>query len=155
MCKNIFLKWDIYIFYIFIYIFLCKKSFFFIKLFFHIKTFFSANNVYFVKNKDIFSKKNFCFTLILQQMHNHSIYLSRSLKLKKKPMRRFYLLWFLCNLLNLKVNNSSNNQIKRYIFLSHSCYLILHFIYFIQCFIISYCRNVVHVLLKTGSKKNN
>ena len=51
-----------YIFYIFIYIFFCKKSFFqektffAAKLFFHIKIFFSANNVYLVKNKNnIFS----------------------------------------------------------------------------------------------------
>ena len=35
------------------------------------KTFFSANNVYFVKNKNIFSKQNFFFTLLLQQMNNH------------------------------------------------------------------------------------
>ena len=58
---------EIYIFYIFSYIFLCTKSFlsvkkfFIIKLFFHIKTFFSANNVYFVKNTNIFFKKKFFF----------------------------------------------------------------------------------------------
>ena len=47
---------------IFIYIFLCKK--FFIKtFFFHIKTFFPANNVYFVKSTNIFSKQNFFFQL--------------------------------------------------------------------------------------------
>ena len=33
------------------------KNFFNIKLFFHIKTFFSANNIYCVKNTNIFSKK--------------------------------------------------------------------------------------------------
>ena len=31
--------------------------------FFHTKSFFSANNVYFVKNTNIFSKKNFFFQL--------------------------------------------------------------------------------------------
>ena len=52
-----------YIFYIFIHIFLCKKKkisvkkIFHKKLFFHTKRFFSANNVYLVKNKNIFSKK--------------------------------------------------------------------------------------------------
>ena len=33
------------------------------KFFFHIKLFFSANNVYFVKNTNIFSKKKFFFQL--------------------------------------------------------------------------------------------
>ena len=33
------------------------KNFFNIKLFFHIKTFFSANDIYCVKNTNIFSKK--------------------------------------------------------------------------------------------------
>ena len=43
-----------------------------IKLFFHIKLFFSANNAYFVKNTNIFSKKKFfCFNLVLQQLNNH------------------------------------------------------------------------------------
>ena len=57
-------------FYIFIYIFLCKKKFN-IKLFFPYKNIFSANNVYFVKIY-IFSKKNnFFFNLVLQQMNNH------------------------------------------------------------------------------------
>ena len=55
-------------FYIFIYIFLCKKNVFFSKKFFQYKTFFpykdifSANNVYFVKNIYFF-KKNFFFQL--------------------------------------------------------------------------------------------
>ena len=58
-----------YIFYIFIYIFLCNKSFFSvkiffnIKLFFHIKRFISASNAYLVKNKNICSKKNCFFQL--------------------------------------------------------------------------------------------
>ena len=56
-----------YFFYIFIYIFLYKK------FFFHIRTFFSANNVYFVKNTNIFSKKKkIFFYLVLQQMNNHA-----------------------------------------------------------------------------------
>ena len=42
-----------------------------IKLFFHIKRFLSANNVYFVKNTTIFSKKIVFFNLVLQQMNNH------------------------------------------------------------------------------------
>ena len=69
---------EIYIFYIFIYIFLCKKSFFSVKtflntkLFFYIKTFFSGNNVYFVKkHKYLFKKKILFFNLVLQQMNNH------------------------------------------------------------------------------------
>ena len=66
------------IFYIFIYIFVCEKSFFsvktffIIKLFFHIKTFFFANNVYFVKKQIFFQKKIIFFNLVLQQMNNHS-----------------------------------------------------------------------------------
>ena len=68
-CINIYFSNGIYIFYIFIYIFLCKKKFsvknFNVKLFFHIKTFFSENNVYFVKNIFFpqiffFSKKKIC-----------------------------------------------------------------------------------------------
>ena len=43
------------------------------KFFFHIKLFFSANNVYFVKNTNIFSKKIFFFNLALQQMNNHTL----------------------------------------------------------------------------------
>ena len=35
------------------------------------KTFCSANNVYFVKNTNIFSKKKVFFNLVLQQMNNH------------------------------------------------------------------------------------
>ena len=54
-----------YIFFTFSFIFfsLKKKKFFLvkkffnIKLFFHIKIFFSANNVYLIKNKNIFFKK--------------------------------------------------------------------------------------------------
>ena len=66
------------LFYIFIYIFLCKKSFFSIKVFqyktfFAYKNIFSANNSYFIKNRYIFSKKYiFFFNLGLQQMNNHS-----------------------------------------------------------------------------------
>ena len=58
-----------YIFFTFSFIFFSVKKVFFskkifnIKLFFHIKTFFSANNVYFVKNTNIFSKKKFFFQL--------------------------------------------------------------------------------------------
>ena len=48
-----------------------SKKFFNIKSFFHIKTFFSANNVCFVKNTNIFSKKIFFFNLVLQQMNKH------------------------------------------------------------------------------------
>ena len=54
---------EIYIFFIF-----CKKSFFSkqkidIKFFFHIKLFFSANNAYFVKTTNIFSKNKIVFQL--------------------------------------------------------------------------------------------
>ena len=52
-------------FYIFIYIFLCKK-------FLHVKTFFSENNVYFGKNKYFFKKNIFFFNLVLQQMSHHN-----------------------------------------------------------------------------------
>ena len=45
------------------------------KLFFHIKTFFSANNIYFVKNTDIFSENFFFFNFVLQQMKNLNWYL--------------------------------------------------------------------------------
>ena len=83
--EKIYFSNKIYIFYIFIYIFLCKKVFFskiFIqyKTFSHIKTFFSANNVYFVKNANIFSKKK--FNLVLQQMNNHTHHAS-ALKIKE------------------------------------------------------------------------
>ena len=46
LCIKIYLSNDIYIFYIFIYVFLCKNIF-------------SANNVYFVKNK--YLKKTIIF----------------------------------------------------------------------------------------------
>ena len=60
-CIKMYFSNEIHIFYIFIYILLCKKvfsvkRFFNIKCFFHIKTFFSANNVYFVKSENISSK---------------------------------------------------------------------------------------------------
>ena len=58
---------DIYIFYTFIYIFLCKKGFVSkkkiqYKTFFPNKNIFSANDVYFVKNTNIFSEKIFFST---------------------------------------------------------------------------------------------
>ena len=49
-----------------IYKFFSVKKIFIIKLFFHIKTFFSANNVYFVKNTNIFSK--IIFFVVLQHL---------------------------------------------------------------------------------------
>ena len=58
--KNIFLKWDI--FYISIYVFLCKKSFFSVKKIFNIKLFFHIK---------IFFQKKLFFKLVLQQMNNH------------------------------------------------------------------------------------
>ena len=68
-----------YIVFTFSYIFFSVKKVFSVekifdrKLFFYIKTFFCANNVYFVKNTNIFSKKKgFFFNLVLQQMNNHS-----------------------------------------------------------------------------------
>ena len=76
-CVKIYFWNEIYIFYIFIYIFLCKKKFFSVKKIFIIKlfsikkTFFCATNVYFVKSS-IFSKKYFFFNLVLQQMNNHT-----------------------------------------------------------------------------------
>ena len=61
---------------------LSKKKFN-IKLFFHIKRFFSANNVYLVKNKNIFQKKNkLFFNLVLQQMNNHS---NEQVLMKEQP----------------------------------------------------------------------
>ena len=74
-CIKLYFSNEIYIFYIFIYIFLCKKVFF-SKKFFQYKTFFlyknlfCANNVYFVKNPNIVSKKNFFFNLVLQQIYH-------------------------------------------------------------------------------------
>ena len=62
-CVLIYFWNEIYIFYIFIYIFLCKK------IIFQYKIFFSANNVYFVKNRYFF-KNNFFFNFF-QQMDNH------------------------------------------------------------------------------------
>ena len=56
-----------YIFFTFSFIFFSVKKVFFskkifnIKLFFHIKTFFSANNVYFVKITNMFSKNIYIF----------------------------------------------------------------------------------------------
>ena len=66
-----------YIVFTFSFIFFSIKKVFPVKIFsntnifFHIKTFFSANNVYFEKNKNVFSKKFFFFNLVLQQMNNH------------------------------------------------------------------------------------
>ena len=65
-------------FYVFIYIFLWKKSFFSKKIFqyktfFSYKNIFSANNSHNFKNRYLFSKKYiFFFNLGLQQMNNHS-----------------------------------------------------------------------------------
>ena len=84
-CIKIYFSNEIYIFYIFIYIFLCRKIFFSVKQFFNIslvfqiKTFFSGNNAYFVKNR-YFSKKHFFFLLVLQQMNNHSSHLQGSFR---------------------------------------------------------------------------
>ena len=71
-CIKIYFSNEIYIFYIFIYIFICKKVFFSVKTFFRIKLFFHIKT--FVKNTNIFSKKNknFFFNLVLQQINNHS-----------------------------------------------------------------------------------
>ena len=77
---------EIYIFLIF-----CKKSFFSKQkknqyiFFFHIKLSFSANNVYFAKNTNIFSKKKkFFFNLVLQQMNNHTLRSWFSLSVKSR-----------------------------------------------------------------------
>ena len=79
-CIKIYFSNEIYIFYIFIYIFLFfSKKIFNKKLFFYIKTFFlqimyfvKNPNIFFVKNPNIFSKKKiFFFNLVLQQMSNH------------------------------------------------------------------------------------
>ena len=92
-CVKIYFWNKIYIFYIFIYIFLCKKSFFsvknifIIKLFFHIKTFFSANNVYFVIKYKYFFKTIFFFNLVLQQMTKY---------LKQDLIRIFQQQSFIC-----------------------------------------------------------
>ena len=68
-----------YIFFTCSYIFFSPKTVFFSKKifninpFFYIKSFFSANHAYFVKNTNIFSKhKIFFFSLVLQQLNNHS-----------------------------------------------------------------------------------
>ena len=59
-------------FYIFNYVFLCKKVFY-SKTFFPYKNIFSANNVYFVKNTYIHIYIfNIFFNLVLQQMNNHN-----------------------------------------------------------------------------------
>ena len=76
------LKWDIYFFNFQLFFFVIKsffsvKNIFIIKLFFHIKTFLSANNVHFVKNKNIFSN------LVLQQINNHIL---RPVTLLKKRL---------------------------------------------------------------------
>ena len=60
-CIKIFFSNEIYTFYIFIYIFLCKKVFFSKKTFqyetfYPYKNLFSTYNGYFVKNTNIFSK---------------------------------------------------------------------------------------------------
>ena len=74
-CTKIYFSNEIYIFYILIYIFLCKKSFF-SKIIFHYKTFFSKQKHFFSK-ECIFCKKQknffliFFFNLVLQQMSNH------------------------------------------------------------------------------------
>ena len=60
-------------FYIFIYIFLCKKSFLSKKIF-QYKNIFSANNIYFVKKIYFFKKKKKSFfNLVLQQLNNHRL----------------------------------------------------------------------------------
>ena len=51
--------------------FFFSKAIFQYKTFFPYKSIFSANNVYFVKHTNIFSKKIFFFNLVLQQMNNH------------------------------------------------------------------------------------
>ena len=65
-CVKIYFWNEIYVFYIFIYIFL-RKIIFFTKYFFHYKTFLpnksTANNVYFIKNKYFFKKKIIFFQL--------------------------------------------------------------------------------------------
>ena len=73
--KIYFWKRYIYIF-TFLFIFFSVKKVLFSKKPFHykkkIQNFFSANNAYFVKNTNIFSKKKFfCFNLVLQQLNNH------------------------------------------------------------------------------------
>ena len=64
LCKNIFLKWDIYFN-------ISVKKIIIIKFFSHTRTFFSTNDVYFVKNNYFFKKKKLFFNLVLQQMNNH------------------------------------------------------------------------------------
>ena len=80
-CIKIYFSNEIHIFYIFIYIFLCK-SFFQWKIFKY-KTFFPYKNIFFGKwcifcKQHIFFQKWFFFNLVLQQMNN-----SRS---SKKPL---------------------------------------------------------------------
>ena len=74
-----------------IFLIFCKKSFFSKQkknqyiFFFHIKLSFSANNVYFAKNTNIFSKKKkFFFNLVLQQMNNHTLRSWFSLSVKSR-----------------------------------------------------------------------
>ena len=65
-CIKIYFSNDIYIFYIFIYVFLCKNFFFSVKkafnvkLFFHMKTFFSV--IYILSKTQIFFQKKFFAT---------------------------------------------------------------------------------------------
>ena len=138
LCTKKYFSNEIYIFYIFIYIFLCKKSFFSVekffnvKLFFHIKTFFSVNNVYFVKNTNIFWKNNFffqlsfatnkqpyfwdCFSSIGAQIHvsTKNIFLSIQLKLKQ--------LFQMSSLMHVPERcNKSSVSVFAFIFIYRSC----------------------------------
>ena len=84
-CIKMYFSNEICIFYIFIYIFLCKKSFFSVKTlfnikhFFYIKTYFlqimyisSKTQIFFSSKTQIFFQKNIFFSnLVLQQMNNH------------------------------------------------------------------------------------
>ena len=92
------------------YIFLHFHLYFFLQknIFFHIKTFFSANNVYFVKNTNIFSKKKFFFNLVLQQMNNHR--------------RKLLVMYVIKRIMKFKYKNRKNrslfqiiNSIKTYL----------------------------------------
>ena len=82
-----------YIFFIFSFIFFSFKKVFSSKKYFCYKTFFprknifSAINVYFVKNTNIFSKKNnFFFNLVLQQMNNHR----NAVQFDESKLRKFF-----------------------------------------------------------------
>ena len=99
-CIKIYFSNEIHIFYIFIYIFLCKK-FFSVKQIFNIKLFFHKKIMYIIcinnlqimytllKTKYFFKKKNkFFFNLVLQQINNYNFFLTEGFM---QPIQKNYI----------------------------------------------------------------